>query len=137
MGRQRCGQRVSVVERDTSLASPRFSSPTTRGPRLHGGLSDSGAQDSALFASLCLYCHSAASTAAVLSIRRQVLTPAALASGPMAAQVVPALCASSFRLCSSCSHTRPCIWRPILVHKLCHVAALRQSYESTTLLLSA
>ncbi len=41
--------------------------------------------------------------------------------------------ASSFRLCSSCSHARPCIWRPILVHELCHAAALRHFRESTTL----
>ena len=63
--------------------------------------------------------------------------PAALTRKPTAAQVVPALCASSFRLCSSCSHIRHYIWRPILVHELCHAAALRQSHESTTLHLSA
>jgi hypothetical protein len=109
-------------------------------PRLHGGPSASGAQDSALLASRCSCNHSACaagSTAAAYRYADSVHPPAALANKPMAAQVVPALCASSFRLCSSCSHTRPCIWRPSLVHELCHTAALRHFHESTTLHLSA
>ena len=110
-------------------------------PRLHGGPSDSGAQLPALLAlspCCCIYSASAAgSTADVQSIRRQDAPPAAQANRPMAAQFVPALCVSSFRLCCSCSHTRPCIWRPILVHELCHAAALRHFHESTTLHLSA
>jgi hypothetical protein len=110
-------------------------------PRLHGGPSDSGAQSQLCWPSHRVVANrpasAAGSTADVQSIRRQHAPPAAQANRPMAAQFVPALCVSSSRLCCSCSHTRPCIWRPILVHELCHTAALRRSYESPSLLLSA
>jgi hypothetical protein len=41
-------------------------------------------------------------------------------------------CESSFRLCCSCSHSRPCVWRPILVHNLCPAAALRHANSNPT-----
>lgn len=139
--RQRCGLRASVVERDTSSLAQHDSLHHHSWPRHHGGPSGGGVFKTQL-------CLPRGASATIRRVRRaapqqqyryadSVHPSAALANKPMTAQVVPALCASSFRLCSSCSHTRSCIWRPILVHELCHVAALRHSHESTTLHLSA
>lgn len=138
--RQRCGQRVSVVEQDTRSRSTSALLNTTHGLALTAVFPTAGLKTQ-------LYLPHGAS-ATIRRVRRaapqqhipidtQTAPTAAQANKPMAAQLVPALRESSSHLCRSCSHTRPCIWRPILVHELCHAATLKHSHESTPLHLSA